>query len=108
MKKNVGFLLMIGMTTLSLSGCWPHRVWGPCYGVGCPAFTASNAPKVAQTSQAPAANVQAQKPAAAEPESAGASQASPAPAATTQSNSEQAKPGRFTRMLSALHLHSKS
>lgn len=111
MKMKLGFLLMIGMTTFALSGCLLHQVAGPCYGVGCPSFTSSNAPKVAQTSKAPDGNGQAQKTAAAEPAPTPApatSQASPAPTEANQSGGDQAKPGAFTRMLTALHLHSKS
>jgi hypothetical protein len=35
-------------------------------------------------------------------------QNSAAPANASQANSAQAKPGKFTRVLEALHLHSKS
>jgi hypothetical protein len=107
MKTKFGFLLMIGMTTLSLSGCLLHRMAGPCYGVGCPSFTQSNAPKVAQSSKAPDGNAQAQMTAAADPAPAN-SQASHSPSEANQSDVEHTKPGTFTRMLTALHLHSKS
>ena len=122
MRKNIGFLLMIGATALSISGCLYRRVAGPCYGVGCPALTGSSQPKVAQVSSAPEGNAQAQKtpaanasaaapeaaPAAEASQAAPAAQAAPAQADATPASGQQEKPGMFTRMLTALHLHSKS
>jgi hypothetical protein len=108
MKRNIGFLLILGASTLSLGGCSLLRVAGPCYGVGCPTFTTSGQPKVAAVPKAPDGNAQAQKTAAAEPASAEASQAGSSQAPAGQSDANQAKPGAFTRMLTALHLHSKS
>lgn len=106
MKKNIGLLLAAVMLALSLSGCLYHRMAGPCYGVGCPAYAASNAPKVAAVPQAAGGNTQAQKTAVTEPAPTGASQ--PAQAEANQRDTEQSKPGAFTRMLTVLHLHSKS
>jgi len=110
MRKTIGFLLILGVSTLSLMGCSFGRVAGPCYGVGCPAFTSSGQQKVAAVPQPAAGNAQAQKSAVTTPASAPAetSQAAPAQADASQSDAAQAKPGKFTRMLSALHLHSKS
>jgi predicted lipid-binding transport protein (Tim44 family) len=110
MRKTIGLLLILGVSTLSLSGCFFSRVAGPCYGVGCPSFTSSGQPKVAAVPQPAAGNAQAQKSAAAGPSSSPAesSQAAPAQADVSQSDAAQAKPGKLTRMLNALHLHSKS
>ena len=108
MRKNIGFLLMIGVSTLNISGCF-HRMAGPCYGVGCPTFTASSQPKVAQVSSAPSGNAAAQTTAAPDANSATTpSQAAAPQSDASQAGAEQAKPGAFTRMLTALHLHSKS
>jgi len=108
MKRNIGFLLILGASALSLSGCALRRLAGPCYGVGCPTFTSSGQPKVAALPKPPDGNAQAQTAAAGEPSSAGASQASTPQAPASQGDANQAKPGAFTRMLTALHLHSKS
>jgi hypothetical protein len=110
MRKNIGFLLTLGVSTLSLMGCSFGRVAGPCYGVGCPAFSSSGQQKVAAVPQPAGGNAQAQKSAAAAPATSPAetSQAAPAQADTSQSDATQAKPGKFTRMMTALHLHSKS
>jgi hypothetical protein len=111
MRKTIGFLLILGVSTLSLSGCYFRRAAGPCYGVGCPAFSSSGTQKTAVVPQPAGENGQAQKSAAAAPpsqSSAESSQAAPAEANASQADATQAKPGRFTRMLTALHLHSKS
>jgi len=111
MRKTIGFLLILGVSTLYLSGCFFSRVAGPCYGVGCPAFSSSGTQKTAVVPQPAGGNAQAQKSAAAAPPSqpaAESSQAPPAQADASQGDAGQAKPGRFTRMLTALHLHSKS
>jgi hypothetical protein len=114
MRKTIGFLLILGVSTLSLMGCSFGRVAGPCYGVGCPAFSSSGQQKVAAVPQPAAGNAQAQKSAAAASAAAPASspaetsQAAPEQADASQSDAAQAKPGAFTRMLTALHLHSKS
>jgi hypothetical protein len=112
MRKTIGFLLILGVSTLSLMGCSFGRVAGPCYGVGCPAFSSSGQQKVAAVPQPAAGNAQAQKSAAAAtgPSSSPAesSQAAPAQADASKSDAAEAKPGKLTRMLSALHLHSKS
>ncbi|MGA8223281.1 MAG: hypothetical protein WB780_16640 [Candidatus Acidiferrales bacterium] len=111
MRKSFGILLVTGIAAVSLSGCWYqfHRVAGPCYGTGCPAFTSSAQGKVAAAPSAPAANARAQSAAApAAPGAAADSQAAPAQAEASQGDANQAKPGVFTRMLTALHLHSKS
>ena len=110
MRKSIGLLLILGVSTLSLMGCSFGRVAGPCYGVGCPSFTSSGQPKVAAVPQPTGGNAPAQKSAAAAPAASPAqtSQAVPAQADASRSDAGQAKPGRFTRMLTALHLHSKS
>jgi hypothetical protein len=108
MKRNIGFLLILGASTLSLGGCSLLRVAGPCYGVGCPNFTTSGQPKVADVPKPAGGNAQAQKTAAAEPASAGAAQADSSQAPASQGDANQAKPGKLTRMLTAMHLHSKS
>ena len=111
MRKTTGFLLILGVSTLSLSGCLFTRVAGPCYGVGCPAFSSSGTQKSAALPQSAGENAQAQKSAAATPPSQTSpesSQAAPAQVDASQGEAAQAKPGRFTRMLTALHLHSKS
>jgi len=108
MKRNIGILLILGAATLSFSGCSLRRLAGPCYGVGCPTFTSSGQQKVAAVPKAPDGNAQAQTAAAGEPSSAGSSQAGPSQAPASQGDANQAKPGAFTRMLTVLHLHSKS
>jgi hypothetical protein len=105
MWKNMGFLVILGVATLGASGCL-RRVAGPCYGVGCPTFTSSSQPKVAQVPQPADPNAAGQT--AAQAQSAPAAN-SPADASQpTQANASQPKQGRFTRMMTALHLHSKS
>jgi hypothetical protein len=56
MRKKLGFLLILMLSTVSLSGCLFLRPVGPCYGVGCPALTSEQAarPGKAQASKAPA------------------------------------------------------
>lgn len=110
MRKKIGLLAILGVSTLSLSGCFFSRVAGPCYGVGCPTFTSSGTQKTAVVPQPASGNAPAEKSAAAAPASSPAesSQAAPAQADASQSDAGQAKPGRFTRMLTAMHLHSKS
>jgi hypothetical protein len=108
MMKRLGFLLMIGISTLSLPGCAYMRTAGPCYGVGCPTLTSSGQPKVAEVPKAPEGNAQPQTATAAGPNTPASPQASPSQPAASQAEAEQAKPGRFTRMLIALHLHSQS
>ena len=108
MRKNIGFLLIIGIAALSLSGCLYHWTAGPCYGVGCPSYTTSAQPKVAEIPKAPDGNAQSQKSGALERTVAGTPQAGPSQIEASQGEAAQAKPGMFTRMLTALHLHSKS
>jgi hypothetical protein len=110
MRKNVGVVLILGVSTLSLSGCLFRRVAGPCYGVGCPAFASGGQQKVAAVPQPAGGNVGAEKSAAAVagPAPADASPAGASQADASQRDAAEAKPGKFTRMLSALHLHSKS
>jgi len=111
MRKTIGLLLILGVSTLGLSGCLFRRVAGPCYGVGCPAFSSSGAQKTAVVPQPAGGDAETQKSAAAAPPSqtsAESSQATPPQADASQGDAAQAKPGRFTRMLTALHLHSKS
>lgn len=43
MRKKLGCSLILLLSTLALSGCMLLRPIGPCYGVGCSAFT-SNQP----------------------------------------------------------------
>jgi hypothetical protein len=113
MRKNIGWLLILGVSTLSLTGCLFRRVAGPCYGVGCPAFSASGTQKTAVAPQPASGNTQARKSAAAEPSNtaaspAAASQAGSAEDAASKGDTEESKPGAFTRLLRAMHLHSKS
>jgi hypothetical protein len=107
MRKNMGFLVILGVATLAGSGCL-RRVTGPCYGVGCPVLTSSSQPKVAQVPQPSDPNAPAQTAAQAQPAAAANSPADAAQAQPTQAEASQPKQGRFTRMLTALHLHSKS
>jgi hypothetical protein len=110
MRKTIGLTLMTGIVALSLSGCLYHRLAGPCYGNGCPAFTTSAQAKVAAAPSAPNGNAQAQNAAAPTTagDSAGAAPAGSTEAPASQGDANQAKPGKLTRMLTALHLHSKS
>jgi hypothetical protein len=115
MRKNIGVLLILVVcaSALSLSGCYYRRAAGPCYGVGCSALSHGGAPKTATLAQPASGNATAQNgvaPAAASSSSSAAetSQAAAAPADASQSDAGQEKPGVFTRMLTALHLHSKS
>jgi hypothetical protein len=110
MWKKAQYLAVLAGCTMCVSGCSLMRVAGPCYGVGCPSFTSSGQPKVAAVPQPAGVNAQAQKSAAAAPASAPAetSQAALAQAGASQSEAAGAKPGKFTRMLTTLHLHSKS
>jgi hypothetical protein len=108
MVKRPGFLLMIGLAILSLSGCAYMRPAGPCYGVGCPTFSSSSQPKVAEVPKAPDANTPSQTVAAADPNTPASPPASSSQPAASQPDAQQQKPGRFTRMLIVLHLHSQS
>jgi len=119
MKKNLGLLLTIAGIMAILPGCSYMRMAGPCYGNGCPGLTSGAQPKVAAAQTAPGTNAAPQATAAADantpapPQSADAAQPAAAqPAASQpsagQQEAEQPKPGRFTRMLIALHLHSQS
>lgn len=105
MRKNIGLLVILGVATLGASGCL-RRVAGPCYGVGCPALTSSSQPKVAQVPQPADPNAPAQT--AAQAQSAPAANAPADASQPTQADESQPKQGRFTRMMTALHLHSKS
>jgi hypothetical protein len=100
MRKTIGFLLILGVSTLGLSGCFFTRVAGPCYGVGCPAFSSSGTQKTAAVPQPAGGNVQAQKSAAAAPTSqtaAESSQAVPAQARAGQFAKPQRLRGRDNR-----------
>jgi hypothetical protein len=100
MRKNIGYVLILGVSTLNLSGCLFHRDPGPCYGVGCSSFTQSGTQKTAvvpQPATAPAAGATSTV--------AETSQGGPTQTEASQSDATQAKPGKFSRMLSALHLH---
>jgi len=108
MRKTIGFALILCASTLSLSGCLLTRVAGPCYGVGCPSFTSSSQPKVAQTPIPADATPQGQQAASAQPMPTSSSQPNAAPSQPVRADASQAKRGKFTRMLTALHLHSKS
>jgi hypothetical protein len=116
MRRDFGVLLILVVcaSTLSLSGCFYQRAAGPCYGVGCRVLSRGGAPKTATLSQPASGNATAQNgvaPAAGASSSRNAaetSQVAAAPADASQSEAGQEKPGLFTRMLTALHLHSKS
>jgi hypothetical protein len=116
MRKNIGVLLILVVcaSTLSLSGCFYQRAAGPCYGVGCSVLSHGGAPKTATLPQPASGNTTAQNGAApaagasSTASSAQSSQAVGAPADASQSDAGQEQPGVFTRMLTALHLHSKS
>jgi hypothetical protein len=107
MRKNIGLLVILGVATLGASGCL-RRVAGPCYGVGCPTFTSSSQPKVAQVPQPADPNAPTQTAAQAQPAASANSPADASQAQPTQADASQPKQGRFTRMLTAMHLHSKS
>jgi hypothetical protein len=58
MRKSLGCLLILLLSTVYLSGCVYLRPVGPCYGVGCSALTSgkvaqSGQPGKAQASKAP-------------------------------------------------------
>lgn len=113
MRKNMGVLLILVVCTsaLSLSGCFYRRSAGPCYGVGCRVLSRGGAPQTATFSQPASGNTTAQKgvaPAAGASSPSSAAEASEVAAGASQSDAGQEKPGVFTRMLTALHLHSKS
>jgi hypothetical protein len=113
MRKNIGWLLILGVSTLSMTGCLFRRVAGPCYGVGCPTFSSSGTQKTAVLPQPAGGSTQAQNSAATEPSNTATSQAVGSQAGSAQdgankSDAEAAKQGRLTRMLTAMHLHSKS
>jgi hypothetical protein len=107
MRKNMGLLVILSVATLGASGCL-RRVAGPCYGVGCPTFSSSSQPKVAQVPQPADPNAPAQTAAQAQSAPAASAPADAAQAQPTQADASQPKQGRFTRMLTKLHLHSKS
>jgi hypothetical protein len=43
MRKMLGCLLILMLSTICLSNCMIFRPVGPCYGVGCPALTSEQA-----------------------------------------------------------------
>jgi predicted small lipoprotein YifL len=113
MRTNLGFTLIL-VLALSLSGC---ALRGPCYGFGCPAGSSSAPQKVAQVPAPATGNSVAQQSSSAAPASSASSPASSsatnAPAdggqqQAAQADAQESKPNAFTRMLTALHLHSKS
>jgi hypothetical protein len=53
MRKKLGLLLILLVSTLYLPGCIFFRPVGPCYGIGCPALTSSQAPGKGQASKPP-------------------------------------------------------
>jgi len=55
MRKMLGCLLILMISTLCLSGCLYFRPVGPCYGIGCPALSSSETAQGgnAKTAQAP-------------------------------------------------------
>jgi hypothetical protein len=79
MRKKLGCLLILLLSTVYLSGCIYLRPVGPCYGVGCSALTSG---KVAQSGQP------------AQPGQAATAQASKAP-----DQKPTAKKGFFSRLL---------
>jgi hypothetical protein len=58
MRKKLGYLLILCLSTICLSSCMYLRPMGPCYGVGCPALTSSS---TAQPGKAQAAKRPQQK-----------------------------------------------
>jgi hypothetical protein len=129
MKTRFLRLAILTSTTLAMAGCVHFWSSGPpCVGNGCPSGTGGKLPSVAQQAAerpAPKTEQEAQTtdaaPAASDADAQNApaqadanraqqapQQASPAVANNAQPNQSQQKPGRFTRMLEALHLHSKS
>jgi hypothetical protein len=113
MRKNHLFAVIVLSCAVSLIGCYHLRFAGPpCMGNACPSGTKGEPPAAQHADyQQPAAGTQqAAATTPAEPAAAPANtgQASAAPPSPAQANSAQAKPGRFTRLLETLHLHSKS
>jgi len=113
MRKNRLFSMTLLAAVVSLGGCYRFaRIAGPpCMGNACPAGTKGEPPAAqhAEYKQPPASDQPASASAPAEPAAANnQAQGSAAASNSTQQTSEQSKPGRFTRMLEALHLHSKS
>jgi hypothetical protein len=67
MRKKLEGILILSLCAISLSGCIYLRQTGPCYGVGCPAFTSGQAPQPTPNASAntPKANTNARnRPAA--------------------------------------------
>ena len=112
MKKHHPYPVVL-LAAISLCGCphFTHVAGPPCMGNGCPAGTKGEPPAAqhADYKQPAAADQPAPAPAPAQASTAvSAGQASGAAGDSTATASAQQKPGRFTRMLEALHLHSKS
>jgi len=120
--KSVRLAILLACIVAMPSCIHFWNVGAPCMGNGCPTGTGGQAPVAArQTEAQPATQASQAQPAdgAAPAGAADASaaqenvaqgtgaQASPA-ANNTQPAANQQKPGRFTRILEALHLHSKS
>ncbi|HXZ13817.1 MAG TPA: hypothetical protein VEG64_15640 [Candidatus Sulfotelmatobacter sp.] len=109
------------LAAVTLCGCphFTHVAGPPCMGNACPAGTKGEPPAAqhadykqpAAADQPPASGAAlapAQSSATGNAEPTGGAAADSAQAGSAQAASAQQKPGLFTRMLEALHLHSKS
>jgi hypothetical protein len=77
MRKTTGGLLLLLLSALTLSGCLVLRSEGPCYGVGCRAFTTPQASGQAQSAASPNAPAQNAQSAAGQNPSAAPSSKKP-------------------------------
>jgi hypothetical protein len=113
MRKNYLYPVVL-LAATALCGCphFTHFAGPPCMGNACPAGTKGEAPAAqhADYKQPAVADQPTPSPASAQASTAGGAEQTGGAAATdsTPAASAQQKPGRFTRMLEALHLHSKS
>jgi len=114
MRKNRLYSVALLAAAVSLGGCYRfvHVAGPPCMGNACPAGTHGEAPAAQHADyKAPAAADQpalAQASASSDAAAGNSAQASGSAGSSAAANSAQSKPGMFTRMLEALHLHSKS
>jgi hypothetical protein len=113
MRKNLGFLLILVLSTLCFSGCLYLRPLGPCYGVGCPALTSQQTPQNAGAQPATPSSQAAQnqpsqsQSAANQPGWAQTSQSASAPAAENQAPQTQAQPAQTSKPKKSFLAHLK-
>jgi len=113
MRKSLGSLLILIVSTLCFSGCLYLRPVGPCYGIGCPALTSQQVPRNAGAQPAaPASQAAQNQPSQSKPEgdqsaSTQSDQSASAPAAQNQASQSQPQQAQTSKPKKGILAHLK-